>query len=69
MPSILFKIKRRLVSAWLQVGSFNFWQKYGYHVMRVHYYSAIPDTSKLCLRIGGSAPEEGRATGIAEKVH
>jgi predicted O-methyltransferase YrrM len=47
MPSILFKIKRRLVSAWLQVGSFNFWQKYGYHVMRVHYYSAIPDTSKL----------------------
>ncbi len=49
--NLLFKIKRRLVNYYLNILSFETWQKYGYHVLRNHYYSPIPDTSKLTKTI------------------
>lgn len=45
--SLVSKIKRRLTTYYLNVLSFESWQKLGYHVMRNHYYSPVPDTSKL----------------------
>lgn len=47
MNTLFFKIKRRLAHYYLSVASFTTWQKYGYHVLRNHYYSPIPDTSQL----------------------
>lgn len=47
MRKLFFRITRRLVHYYLSIFSFEKWQKYGYHVMRVHYYSPVPDTSSI----------------------
>lgn len=45
--SIIFKIKRRLANYYLNILSFESWQKLGFHVLRNYFYSPIPDTSQL----------------------
>jgi hypothetical protein len=45
--SIIRKIRRRFVRAFLNIASFEFWQRNGFHVLPVHYYSPIPDTENL----------------------
>jgi predicted O-methyltransferase YrrM len=42
--SFVDKMLRHLVRAYLSVGTFAFWQKWGFHVLPVHFYSPIPDT-------------------------
>jgi hypothetical protein len=47
MKNLFFKIKRRLAHYYLNLVSFETWQKYGYHVIKNYYYSPIPDVSKM----------------------
>jgi hypothetical protein len=47
MSSFFFRVKRRLAHYYLNICSFETWQKLGYHVMRKHYYSPVPDTALL----------------------
>ncbi len=44
---IFRKIIRRLLRFILNLFSFEWYQRHGYHVLSNHYYSPVPDTSKL----------------------
>lgn len=47
MANFFSKVRRRLVHYYLNVASFEFWQKNGYHVLSNYYYSPIPDITQI----------------------
>lgn len=45
--SFLSKVVRRIVRSYLTIKNFEFWQKWGFHVMPVNFYSPVPDTAEI----------------------